>query len=110
MTTSALLRRARRTRVLLDGLSAWMARKGSAAVEEVREILSVAPGTDETAHERAYHVNALRQANTSAHGGPWGDRVVHAPPLAAARARARGLSALQKVDPRGRREAARAAR
>jgi hypothetical protein len=47
-----------------------MARKGSAAVEELREILSVAPGTDETAHERAYHVSALRQANSSAYG-PW---------------------------------------
>jgi hypothetical protein len=45
MTTSALLRHAPRTRVLLDGLSAWMARKGSAVVEELREILSVAPGT-----------------------------------------------------------------
>jgi hypothetical protein len=36
----------------------------------LREILSVASGTDETAHERVYHVSALGQANTSAHS-PW---------------------------------------
>jgi dihydroorotate dehydrogenase (fumarate) len=48
----------------------WMARKGFAAVDELRGILSVAPGTDEAAHERAGYVRSLREANSSAYG-PW---------------------------------------
>jgi len=71
MTTSALLRHGPEyAAVLLDGLSAWMARKGFAAVDELRGILSVAPGTDEATHERAGYVGALRKANRSAYG-PW---------------------------------------
>ena len=71
MTTSALLRHGpAHATVLLDGLSAWMARKGFAAVDDLRGILSVAPGTDEAAHERAGYVSALREANSSAYG-PW---------------------------------------
>ena len=45
MTTSALLRHGpAHAAVLLDGLSAWMERKGFASVDDVRGILSVAPG------------------------------------------------------------------
>ncbi len=71
MTTSALLRHGPAyAAVLLDGRAAWMTRKGFAAVDDVRGILSVAPGTDEEAHERASYVSALRDANSSAYG-PW---------------------------------------
>jgi len=71
MTTSALLRHGfGHAGVLLDGLSQWMARKGFATVDDLRGILSVAPGTDEAAYERASYVSALRNANTSAYG-PW---------------------------------------
>jgi dihydroorotate dehydrogenase (fumarate) len=71
MTTSALLRHGPAyAAVLLDGLSAWMDRKGFAAVDDLRGSLAVAPGTDETAHERAGYVSALRGANSSAYG-PW---------------------------------------
>jgi dihydroorotate dehydrogenase (fumarate) len=71
MTTSALLRHGPAyAAVLLDGLSLWMTRKGFAAVDELRGILAVAPGTDETAHERAGYVSALRKANSGAYG-PW---------------------------------------
>ena len=69
MTTSALLRHGpAHATVLLDGLSAWMERKGFAAVDDVRGILAVAPGADEAAHERASYVGALRNANSSAYG------------------------------------------
>jgi dihydroorotate dehydrogenase (fumarate) len=70
MTTSALLRHGpSHAAVLLDGLSDWMARRRFAAVDQLRGLLSVPPGTDEAAHERAGYVSALRQAN-SAHD-PW---------------------------------------
>ena len=71
MTTSALLRHGpAHAAVLLDGLSAWMARKGFTTVEELRGILAVAPDTDESAHERAGYVSALREANSRPYG-PW---------------------------------------
>jgi dihydroorotate dehydrogenase (fumarate) len=71
MSTSALLRHGpAHAGVLLEGLSRWMARKGFASVDELRGILAVAPGTDETAHERAGYVSALQEANSSAYG-PW---------------------------------------
>ena len=71
MTTSALLRHGpEHATVLLDGLSEWMARKGFAAVDELRGLLAVAPGTDEAAHERAGYVSVMRRANSSAYG-PW---------------------------------------
>ena len=71
MTTSALLRHGpAHATVLLDGLSAWMERKGFASVDDVRGILSVPPDTDEDAHERTSYVGALRNANSSAYG-PW---------------------------------------
>jgi dihydroorotate dehydrogenase (fumarate) len=71
MTTSALLRHGPTyATVLLDGLTAWMDRKGFTSVDELRGILAVAPGTDEAAHERAGYVSALRAANSSTYG-PW---------------------------------------
>ncbi len=66
MTASALLRHGpEHATVLLDGLSVWMARKGFNAVDELRGMLSVPPGTDEAAYERAGYVTALRAANVS---------------------------------------------
>ena len=71
MTASALLRHGpEHATVLLDGLSDWMARKGFAAVDELRGMLAVPPGTDEAAHERAGYVSAMRAANSSVYG-PW---------------------------------------
>ena len=68
MTASALLRHGpEHATVLLDGLSAWMARKGFEAVDELRGMLSVPPGTDEAAYERAGYVTALRAANVRAY-------------------------------------------
>ncbi|MGO9901304.1 MAG: dihydroorotate dehydrogenase-like protein [Solirubrobacteraceae bacterium] len=64
MTASALLRHGpEHATVLLDGLSAWMARKGFKAVDELRGMLSVPPGTDAVAYERAGYVTGLRAAN-----------------------------------------------
>jgi dihydroorotate dehydrogenase (fumarate) len=71
MTTSSLLRHGPGHAVaLLDGLSAWMARKGFDTVGELRGTLAVPLGADETAHERAGYVAALQAANASAYG-PW---------------------------------------
>jgi dihydroorotate dehydrogenase (fumarate) len=71
MTTSALLRHGPEyASVLLDGLSDWMRRKGFATVDELRGMLAVPPGIDQTTHERGGYVSALREANTRA-DGPW---------------------------------------
>lgn len=71
MTASALLRHGpEHATVLLDGLAAWMARKGFNAVDELRGLLSVPPGTDEDAFERAGYVTTLRAANAGAYT-PW---------------------------------------
>jgi dihydroorotate dehydrogenase (fumarate) len=71
MTASALLRHGpEHAGVLLDGLSDWMRRKEFATLGEVRGMLSVPVGTDETAHERGGYVNALMTANRTAYG-PW---------------------------------------
>jgi dihydroorotate dehydrogenase (fumarate) len=71
MTASALLRHGpEHATVLLDGLSDWMARKGFAAVGELRGMLAVPLGTDEAVHERASYVGALREANSGIYG-PW---------------------------------------
>jgi dihydroorotate dehydrogenase (fumarate) len=71
MTTSALLRHGpAHAAVLLDGLAAWMGQKGFATVDELRGILAVPAGADETAYERAGYVKALRGANSSVYG-PW---------------------------------------
>jgi dihydroorotate dehydrogenase (fumarate) len=76
MTASALLRHGpEHAAVLLDGLSAWMARKGFTAVDELRGMLAAAPGGDAAARERAGYVSAMRDANAGIHGGgradPW---------------------------------------
>ncbi|MGO9955730.1 MAG: dihydroorotate dehydrogenase-like protein [Solirubrobacteraceae bacterium] len=71
MSTSALLRHGPQYATdLLDGLSAWMARKGYSAVGEIRGILSVPPATDEAARQRAGYVAAMRAANAGAYA-PW---------------------------------------
>jgi dihydroorotate dehydrogenase (fumarate) len=70
MSASALLRHGpEHATVLLDGLGQWMARKGFQAVDEIRGLLSVPPGTGEAAYERAGYVSALRAANAGATRG-----------------------------------------
>jgi dihydroorotate dehydrogenase (fumarate) len=71
MTASALLRHGpEHAAVLLDGLSEWMEGRGFGAVDQIRGMLAVPPGTDETAYERAGYVRALRAADSSAFP-PW---------------------------------------
>jgi len=71
MTTSALLRHGPNYAAeLLGGLSAWMARKGFQAVEDVRGLLAVPPEADGAAYERAGYVTAMRAANAGAYA-PW---------------------------------------
>jgi dihydroorotate dehydrogenase (fumarate) len=68
MTASALLRHGPgHATVLLDGLSAWMARKGFRSVNELRGLLSVPSSADQTMYERAGYVTALRGANAGAY-------------------------------------------
>ena len=70
MTASALIRHgAGHAGVLLDGLSAWMSRKGFAAVSDVRGLLSVPSDADGAAYERAGYVRQLQAANRGY--GPW---------------------------------------
>jgi dihydroorotate dehydrogenase (fumarate) len=47
-----------------------MARKGFVALDELRGMLAVPRGTDETDYERAGYVGAMRQANSGVFG-PW---------------------------------------
>ena len=71
MTASALLRHGpEHATVLLNGLSAWMARKGFQSLDDLRGMLSLAPGTDAEAYERAGYVTGLRAANIRAYR-PW---------------------------------------
>jgi dihydroorotate dehydrogenase (fumarate) len=71
MSASALLRHGpEHATVLLDGLSAWMAVKGFAAVGDLRGMLAVPAGADESEYERAAYVSALRAADAAAYG-PW---------------------------------------
>ena len=71
MTASALLRHGpEHATVLLDGLSAWMARKGFQSVDELRGMLSVPPDADAAEYERAGYVTGLRAANVRAYS-PW---------------------------------------
>jgi dihydroorotate dehydrogenase (fumarate) len=71
MTTSALLRHGPRYAAeLLDGLSAWMSRKGFEDLVQVRGLLAVAADTDAAAYERAGYVTAMRAANAGAYA-PW---------------------------------------
>jgi hypothetical protein len=52
MTASALIRhRPGHVAVLLDGLAAWMARKGYASVGDLRGVLAVPAGTDQAAYQ-----------------------------------------------------------
>jgi dihydroorotate dehydrogenase (fumarate) len=68
MTASALLRHGpEHATTLLDGLTAWMARKGFTAVEQLRGMLAVPAGPDESEYQRAGYVHALRAANASAY-------------------------------------------
>ena len=69
MTASSLLRHGpEHATVLLDGLSEWMAQKGFATVDELRGLLSAAPGGDAAERERAGYVSAMREANSSPYG------------------------------------------
>jgi dihydroorotate dehydrogenase (fumarate) len=71
MTASALLRHGpEHATVLLDGLSAWMARKGFKAVDDLRGMLSVPPDAEAAEYERAGYVTGLRAANVRAYS-PW---------------------------------------
>jgi dihydroorotate dehydrogenase (fumarate) len=68
MTASALLRHGPEyAAVLLDDLSAWMARKGLRSTDELRGLLSVPTTTDRAAYERAGYVSAMRAANRGAY-------------------------------------------
>ncbi len=71
MTASALIRHGpEHATVLLEGLEDWMGRKGFKTVDELRGLLAVPPGADQTAYERAGYVSALREANETTFG-PW---------------------------------------
>jgi dihydroorotate dehydrogenase (fumarate) len=71
MSTSALLRHGPSYAAeLLDGLSAWMARKGFTSLEDVRGLLAVPAAGDRAAYERAAYVTAMRAANAGAYN-PW---------------------------------------
>jgi dihydroorotate dehydrogenase (fumarate) len=63
MTASALLRHGpQHAQVLLDGLTAWMGRKGFTAVGQVRGMLSLPATADGPAYERAGYLAAIQQA------------------------------------------------
>jgi dihydroorotate dehydrogenase (fumarate) len=69
MTTSALLRHGpEHATTLLDGLTAWMTRKGFRALDDLRGKLAVPADHGEAARERASYVDTLREADR---GGPW---------------------------------------
>jgi dihydroorotate dehydrogenase (fumarate) len=71
MTTSSLLRHGPgHATTLIDGLSAWMTRKGFETVADLRGKLAVPHGADETVLERAGYVAAMRRANAKSQG-PW---------------------------------------
>ena len=71
MAASALLRHGpEHATTLLEGLTAWMARKQFTAVNELRGMLAVPSGPDESEYQRAGYVSALRAANANAYG-PW---------------------------------------
>jgi dihydroorotate dehydrogenase (fumarate) len=62
MTTSALLRHGpEHARVLLDGLTAWMSRKGFTAVRDLRGLLR-APAQDQANYERTGYLTAIQAA------------------------------------------------
>jgi dihydroorotate dehydrogenase (fumarate) len=62
MTASALLRHgSAHATVLLDGLSAWMARKGHQRPDQFRGLLAVPADAHEASYERAGYVAVLQQ-------------------------------------------------
>jgi dihydroorotate dehydrogenase (fumarate) len=62
MTTSALLRHGpAHATALLDGLSAWMARKGHQRPDQFRGLLAVPADSHEASYERAGYVAVLQQ-------------------------------------------------
>lgn len=66
-SASALLRHGPQyAGVLLEGLQAWMRRKGYRALDEIRGMLAVPE--DASARERADYVHAMRDANSQAYG------------------------------------------
>jgi dihydroorotate dehydrogenase (fumarate) len=68
MTASALLRHGpEHASFLLDGLSAWMTRKGFTSVDEVRGLLAATAGSDHSAEHRNEYVTAMRAANAGAY-------------------------------------------
>ena len=70
MTTSALLRHGPdHATALLDGLSAWMTRKGFRALDDLRGKLALPADHGEAARERASYVDTLLAADRG--GGPW---------------------------------------
>ncbi|MFZ0323032.1 MAG: dihydroorotate dehydrogenase-like protein [Actinomycetes bacterium] len=70
-TASALLRHGPGyATVLIDGLSAWMARKDFTRLDQLRGLLAVPSDNDDAARGRAGYVSALREANTHVYG-PW---------------------------------------
>jgi dihydroorotate dehydrogenase (fumarate) len=70
MTTSALLRHGpEHATALLDGLSAWMTRKGFQSMNDLRGKLAIPDDHGEAARERASYVDTLRAADRG--GGPW---------------------------------------
>jgi len=71
MSTSALLRHGPSYAAdLLDGLTAWISRKGFADLARVRGLLAVPAETDAAAYERAGYVTAMRAANAGDYS-PW---------------------------------------
>lgn len=63
MTASALLRHGpEHANVLLDGLTAWMSRKGFTGVRDLRGMLRVPPEEDQAGYERSGYVTALHVA------------------------------------------------
>lgn len=71
MSTSALLRHGPQyASELVEGLKTWMVRKGFRSVGELRGMLAVPADTDQSAHERAGYVGAMRAANAGAYA-PW---------------------------------------
>jgi dihydroorotate dehydrogenase (fumarate) len=64
MTASALIRHGpEHAAVLLDGLAQWMGRKGYSCVDDVRGLLAVPAGAEQTSHRRAGYVRTMRAAN-----------------------------------------------
>jgi dihydroorotate dehydrogenase (fumarate) len=70
MTTSALLRHGPgHATALLDGLTAWMTRKGFHTLADLRGKLALPADHGEAARERASYVDTLLAADRG--GGPW---------------------------------------